>query len=117
MGREPQSDPASEAWVQFRILEAWGAHPRIRLWRQNTGFAVIKGRGVRFGTPGCADILGLIRPAGRFLAIECKAAVRGAQSEEQKTFQAMIEGWGGIYILARSLADVDAALADVGVTR
>ena len=106
----------TEAHVQFSILQAWGAHPRLRFWRQNTGAAKLNGRMVTFGTPGCADILGLIAPGGRFLAIECKTAT-GRQSEAQKSFERMINSFGGLYILARSLSDVDQALAAIGLTR
>lgn len=106
----------TEAHIQHAILAAWGAHPRLRFWRQNTGAAMVKGRMVRFGTPGCADILGLIAPSGRFLAIECKTAT-GRQSEEQRSFERMITTFGGLYVLARSLQDVDQALAAVGVHR
>lgn len=106
----------SEAQIQFEILKAYGAHPRLRVWRQNTGAAMVKGRMVRFGVPGCADILGVISPSGRFLAIECKKAT-GRQSEDQKRFERMVTSMGGLYVLARSVADVDAALAAEGITR
>lgn len=95
----------------------WGAHPRIRFWRQNVGSAIIRGRYVDFGPPkGCADFIGLIAPQGRFLAIECKSAT-GKQREAQQKFQAMIESLGGIYLMPRSLEDVDAALAREGLHR
>lgn len=99
----------AEALIQYEILSAWGAHPRLRIWRQNTGGATIKGRVVRFGVPGCADILGVIGPHGRLLAIEVKSAT-GRQTEDQLRFQRVIEHFGGVYVLARSLADVDAVL-------
>jgi hypothetical protein len=107
---------AREALVQHEILKAWGAHPAVRLWRQNTGVAKMGDRSVRFGLPGCADILGLIGPSGRFLAIEVKSPT-GRQSEEQKRFERVIKQWGGVYVLARSVADVDAALGALGIGR
>ena len=106
----------SEAWIQHEILKAWGCHPRLRAWRQNTGVAQFGDRAVRFGVPGCADILGLIAPSGRMLAIEVKSE-SGKQSDAQKRFQGMIQGFGGLYVLARSLEDVDRALAAEGITR
>jgi hypothetical protein len=105
-----------EAWVLHDILRAWGAHPRLRIWRQNTGAAMVKGRLVQFGIPGTPDILGVLAPTGRFLGIECKSAT-GRQREAQKTFQRVVESMGGVYVLARSVADVDAALAALGITR
>jgi hypothetical protein len=102
--------------VQHAILQAWGAHPRLRIARVNTGAAWMKGRYVRFGVPGTADICGVIAPTGRFLAIEVKS-VTGKQREAQLTFQRVVEAMGGLYVLARSVSDVDAALAAVGITR
>jgi hypothetical protein len=105
-----------ESSLLYSILAAWGAHPRLRLWRQNTGAATLNGRLVRFGTPGAADVQGIIRPTGRFLAVECKSAT-GAQREAQAKWQHMVEEHGGLYVLARSLADVDEALAKEGIHR
>jgi hypothetical protein len=112
----PNATPQRESFLVHAILRAWGAHPSLRIWRQNTGGAKIKGQWVMFGTPGAADISGLLLPHGRRLEIECKTE-RGRQSEDQKSFQAMIERFGGLYVLARSVEDVDAALAAVGVRR
>lgn len=64
---------------------------------------------MRFGTPGQADISGILAPSGRRIEIECKSAT-GRQSEQQRRFQAMIEKHGGLYVLARSTADVAAVL-------
>lgn len=106
-----------EAQLVHDVKLCWGAHPRIRFWRQNVGGAIIKGRYVDFGPPkGCADFVGLIAPQGRFLAIECKSAT-GEQRKAQEKFQAMIEAFGGLYLLPRSLADVDTALAREGIYR
>lgn len=106
----------AESNVVHDILRDWGAHPRLRIWRQNTGAATLNGRLVRFGTPGAADIQGVLRPAGRFLAIECKSAT-GKQREQQVKWQRMVEDHGGLYVIARSVADVDEALAKEGIYR
>jgi hypothetical protein len=106
----------SESSLLYAVLNAWGAHPRLRLWRQNTGAATLNGRLVRFGTPGAADVQGIIRPTGRFLAIETKAPGK-KQSEEQVKWQRMVEEHGGLYVLARSLEEVDEALAKEGIYR
>lgn len=116
-----------ENWIVHEILKAWGARPELRLWRQNTGvgwFSAGKparksdpgAYPVRFGVPGQGDISGLFMPSGRRLEIECKTAA-GRQSEDQRAFEAMITKFGGLYVLARSVADVDQALAAVGITR
>lgn len=109
----------SESSILQSILIAWGAHSQLRLWRNNTGvgwFANGKparkgdpgAYPVKFGTPGQGDISGILE-GGRRLEIECKT-LRGRQSDEQISFQAMIERFGGLYVLARSLEDVDAVL-------
>jgi len=82
----------------------------MRIWRQNTGKAPSWDglRVITFGVKGGADISGLLR-GGRRLEIEVKKP-GGRQSEEQKAFQRMIEGLGGLYILAFSVDDVREAL-------
>jgi hypothetical protein len=99
----------TEAQTQFEILKAWGSHPRLRIWRQNVGAAMVNGRLVRFGQPGCPDILGVMSPSGRLIGVEVKSAT-GRQSPEQKRFEEMFRSKGAIYILARSLEDVDRVL-------
>ena len=96
----------SERAILAEILLTIGSRPDLRVWRNNTGqMPTPDGRVIRFGLPGSADILGILKPHGRFLAIECKTEI-GRQSEHQKAFQAMIESHGGLYILARSVNDV-----------
>lgn len=98
-----------ESVVQGEILRVYANHPRVCLWRQSTGAARIGGRFVRFGLKGQADLQGVIAPSGQALFIECKSA-RGVQSPEQRTFQRLVEKHGGLYVLARTLEDVAAAL-------
>jgi hypothetical protein len=108
----------TEAQVQHDILAAWGAHPRLRIARINTGkaFPPNSRRLVTFGVPGTPDICGILAPQGRFVGVEVKSAA-GRQRPEQAVFERMVRAMGGIYILARSLDDVDQALAAEGVTR
>lgn len=81
----------------------------MRCWSNTTGQAFTRsGAVIRFGLIGSADILG-IRRGGQFLAIEVKSAV-GRQRPEQIAFQRMVEEYGGVYILARSVADVERVL-------
>lgn len=62
------------------------------------------GRVVRFGLPGQADLTGIL-PGGVRLEIEVKGP-GCPQTPEQKAFQRMIERFGGVYVLARSVQDV-----------
>lgn len=118
---------ARETFVQHDILKAWGAHARIRFARINTGVGWFAGgwparktdpgaRPVRFNPKGTGDIVGLIAPEGRLLMIECKSAT-GTQLPEQKVMQRVITQFGGLYVVARALEDVDAALATMGIYR
>lgn len=80
-------------------------------WRNNTGAAVgIGGCMIRFGAPGSPDILGVYN--GRSVGIEVKPP-RKYQSKGQKQFQQWFEAAGGLYILARSVEAVQAALTQV----
>lgn len=95
------------ALVQSILIE-FGSRPTLRLWRVNTGAALGRAGFVRFGLPGMADISGIMQ-GGRRIEIECKTAT-GRQSPEQKRWQAMIEKFGGLYVLARSVEDVGKVL-------
>ena len=94
----------SEHEIQNAIIREFGTRPELRLWRANCGTARFHGRVVRFGVPGQADLTGILQN-GRRIEIEVKSAT-GRQSIEQKQYQAMIERFGGLYILARSVEDV-----------
>jgi len=115
--------------IQQAILREFGRRRDLRLWRANVGAARFGRRVVQFGVPGQADLTGLVPvqalctcprceavfygPAqGVRLEIEVKAP-RGRQSQVQRQFQAMIERFGGLYILARSPKDVHRALTRI----
>lgn len=104
----------SESDVMQSILLALGSRPDCRLWRNNTGRLLNpkSGRWVAFGLKGSADILGILQ-GGRFLAIETKTPA-GRLRPEQIAFRRMVEGLGGLYVVARSVDDavtaVEAAL-------
>lgn len=104
----------TESNLVAEILLRFGAHPNVRIWRANVLVAKdARGRVVRAGITGQADISGLLGPTGRRIEIECKSAT-GRQSEEQRRWQVMIESLGGLYVLARSTDDVEAALRGAG---
>lgn len=98
-----------ESTLLADILLRFGSDPRLRIWRANVLVAKDKsGRVIRAGVKGQADISGILM-GGRRLEIETKSATNG-QSPEQKKWQAMIERFGGLYVLARSVDDVERAL-------
>lgn len=94
----------AEKNTQNDILREFGTKRWLRLWRSNTGVARFGERRVVFGVPGQADLTGILM-GGRRLEIEVKSPT-GKQSPEQAVYGQMIEQFGGIYILARSVADV-----------
>ena len=98
----------TEHQIQNAILREFGTRTDLRIWRANTGVARYGKRVVRFGVPGQADLTGIL-PDGRRLEIEVKSAT-GRQSTDQKNYQQMIERLNGVYILARSVADVERIL-------
>ena len=97
-----------EKQVQHAILRAFGTDARMRIWRANSGVARYGKRTVAFGLPGQADLTGIL-PGGIRLEIEVKGP-RGRQSANQRYYQEMIEGFGGVYVLARSVEDVHRAI-------
>ncbi|MCW2310578.1 VRR-NUC domain-containing protein [Rhodoferax antarcticus] len=87
------------------VLKALRAHPAVS-WceRQNTGCAKVDGRFIRFGWPGCPDVLGQLTD-GRLLGVEVKSRT-GRPSPEQTLFLARIRDAGGVGFVARDLRDV-----------
>lgn len=81
-------------------------------WINRTGSAKSHDgkRFIPFGFEGSPDILACIH--GLFIGIEVKTAT-GAQEESQVVFQREFERAGGVYILARTPAEVLAAIANV----
>ena len=104
----------NEKAVQNAILREFGTRRDMRLWRANVGVARLGGphrnggRVVRFGLVGQADLTGIL-PNGLRLEIEVKSN-GGRQSPEQCRYQVMIQRFGGVYVLARSVEDVWAAI-------
>lgn len=97
-----------EAILQQEIRLALGQRDDIMMFRINVGkFRPIdgnQGRVIQSAPEGTPDLLGVMSP-GRAFAIEVKAP-KGKQREAQAAWQRAWEKRGGIYILARSLADV-----------
>lgn len=101
----------TEAALIHAVQVTFGARPNLRIWRNNTGALGTADRFVKFGLEGSADFLGILGPSGRFIAIECKSS-SGRQTEQQRAFQAMVERFGGLYILARSIDQIETALRE-----
>lgn len=91
-----------EGAIQKDILEFLGVC-NLFFWRNNTGGARKNGRYFSYGCPGSPDIEGIL-PNGIFFGIEVKTK-DGIWTEKQRAFGEKVLMSGGVYILARSLAD------------
>lgn len=131
--KETEEGPEAEAAIQASIRLALGQLPDVRIWRNNVGSGVIikvgqligiltsKSGGIKAAIAflkllrpvtwglcvGSSDLIGIVAPRGRFLAIEVKSA-KGVLSEEQEQWIAIVERFGGVAGPARS---VDEAMA------
>lgn len=90
------------------LLFAFGSRPDVRCWKRVVGVFESFGRTISVGIPGESDLQGIVKPNGRFLAIEVKTG-KAVLNKNQEKFRDMVRAFGGIYILAR---DVDSAIAD-----
>ena len=99
----------AEAGALVEVLKALRAHPAVA-WveRMNSGAAKLGRRFVRFGFPGCPDVLGQLHD-GQLLPVEVKGP-RGRMRLEQRVVLTRVADAGGVAFVARSLRDVVAAL-------
>jgi hypothetical protein len=93
---------------------------RVPAWRNNTGAARYtnaagRARLVRYGTPGAADVLGVLPPGGRLLCIECKTK-GGRLTEAQQAFLRNVERAGALCLVVTDLSDLQRALDLEGVS-
>lgn len=98
----------SEADIQRQILEtlAWR---HVFHYRTNSGaFRNAQGHLFRFGASGAPDIVAVVN--GRYVGIEVKAS-GGKLRDSQDEFRKNLMAAGGLYVVARSMEDVDAALS------
>jgi hypothetical protein len=94
-----------EAAALVEVLKAVRTHPLVAwAYRQNSGVAKVGNRFIRFGWPGCPDVLGQLND-GRLLGVEVKAA-KGRVSPEQAIFLERIRAAGGVAFVARDCRDV-----------
>lgn len=100
-----RSNDRRESAALVEVLKALRAHTAVA-WceRQNSGAARIGGRFVRFGWPGCPDVLGQLKD-GRLLGVEVKSPT-GKPRPEQTVFLERINGAGGVGFVARDCRDV-----------
>lgn len=95
----------------LRLLQLRG----VFCWRNNTGvLRDARNRPVRFGAVGSADILGVLRPDGRLLALELKRPGRKPTPPQEAWLEAVRQA-GGVALVVTDVADLDRALKELGV--
>lgn len=105
----------SESLIQSQIRLALGSEKDLTLWRNNTGvgtFWVASGKTqrVQYGLcVGSSDLVGLLSPSGRFVALEVKTEV-GRLTKEQRVFLAHVRSMGGFAAVVRSVEEARAAI-------
>jgi hypothetical protein len=107
---KPRKNSRPEAACLVEVIKTLRGHPAVA-WceRQNSGAFRDGKRFVRFGWPGCSDVLGQLRD-GRFLAVEVKAP-GGRASDAQRLFLDRVRAAGGIAFIATNATDVIRNLA------
>lgn len=90
---------------------------KVPAWRNSTTgvYDPAKQRFRKFvGRKGVSDILGLVPPSGRIIAVECKSGT-GRLTPEQREFLADINANGGIGVCVHSIADLESFLRGHGI--
>jgi len=105
--------------VQFaiQILNARG----IPAWRQNAGLLLVgeggRKRAVKLGSKGMPDIIGIIPPAGRFLAVEVKRSKKAKLTIHQEAFLEAVRRSGGVAAVVKDPEDVLRLLEELECSR
>lgn len=105
----------TEAQLQHAVRLALGREPDLVIWRNETGVAEhLDRRGrkghVRYGLcRGSSDLIGILKPSGRFFALELKTAI-GKVTDEQDLFLRLIRRMGGFACVVRSVEEARDAL-------
>lgn len=101
-----------EAVLQAKVLAVLNHRDSpCRLWRNNVG--VTPGTFIRYGLGvGSADLVGLVKDTGQFIAVEIKTPV-GRLSEEQKAWLQTIRNLGGRALVLRTVEEAEALVAEL----
>lgn len=92
------------------ILLAIGSEPDVRLFENPRGFDE-RARATYGLAPGASDLIGPVKPRGRLLALEVKTGNARA-TREQQAFLDMVNAFGGLGRVVRSVAEARAALEE-----
>jgi hypothetical protein len=103
-----------EIQIQNKIRLAVGQLDDVVIWRNESGVAEHHGRYVRYGLQkGSSDLIGILKPTGRLLALEVKTP-KGRLRKEQELFLNLVRNMGGFACVVTSPEE---ALAAIGRAR
>lgn len=112
MGMKPQREQdIVNACLQLLRLRG------VLAWRQNSGAFTGEYKGkkrfVQFnGIKGCSDILAVLPPCGRFLAVEAKRPGE-KPTPHQSAFLASVEAMGGVAVVVSDVMQLEHVLSEV----
>lgn len=104
-----------ESEIQARIRLALGEEHDVTLWRNNVGVAEMwssagKSQRVQYGLcVGSSDLIGMLAPGGRLLALEIKKPGEKPTAEQVK-FQRHVRQMGGFAAVVCSSDEARAAI-------
>jgi VRR-NUC domain len=105
--RKPRGKRGSnpETHLQQAIEDAIIASGRAIVYRNNGGVAKYGEARVRYGlAPGSADLIGVLIPSGRFLAIEVKMPGKHLEPDQVRWRDVVLRA-GGLYVTAHSVEE------------
>ena len=91
----------------------WLATAGFFAWPNEVGGAYVKGSFIKYGKKGSGDILCVLGPHGRHAEFEAKTG-DADQSKAQKVHQQMVEKRGGLYLIFRSVEDLQQQMRTAG---
>lgn len=84
-----------------------GKKPDLVIFRNQSGAVEVDGRWQTYGlVKGASDLIGALKPSGRFFACEVKQPGK-YPTKEQRLFLALIHQFGGAAFVARSVEDAE----------
>jgi hypothetical protein len=104
---ERETDVVRAVLTYLRVVRRWPA------WRNNSGAVRLGKRFIRFGEVGSADVLAVIPPAGRLLAVEAKAG-GNRTTPAQAAWLQLVTDAGGLALVVRSVDDLAEQLRQAG---
>ncbi len=117
----------TESRLLHDVLRTFGRGQNFRLSRHNTGVGKYcpqcerahrtnghqPYRMVKYGIAGAPDIIGILAPGGRTIALETKSET-GVVSGDQKAYHAMLERFGGQVRVVRSVDEAAEWMHEIG---